>query len=68
MSENKTYGVPALLSFFIPGLGQIIKGQLFKAIGIWAGLIISSMLTFIVIGLVTGPIIWLWQIYDAYTN
>jgi len=24
--ENQKYGVPAFISFFIPGLGQIIKG------------------------------------------
>jgi TM2 domain-containing membrane protein YozV len=68
MSENKTHGVPALLSFFIPGLGQLIKGQIFKAIGIWVGLVISVLLVSILIGLITTPLIWLWQIYDAYTN
>lgn len=68
MSENKTHGVPALLSFFIPGLGQLIKGQIFKAIGIWIGLIISGLLASILIGLITTPLIWVWQIYDAYKN
>ncbi|NPE27520.1 hypothetical protein HNV12_05960 [Methanococcoides sp. SA1] len=68
MSENRKHGVPALLSFFVPGLGQIIKGEIFKAIGIWIALGISGLLTFIVIGFVLAPIIWLWQIYDAYNN
>ncbi len=68
MTEKKTYGIPALLSFFVPGLGQIIKGEFFKALGIWAALAISWVLSFVIIGLITGPIIWLWQIYDAYNN
>ncbi|MDA0525693.1 hypothetical protein [Methanococcoides alaskense] len=68
ISENGKHGVPALLSFFVPGLGQIIKGEIFKAIGIWVALGISGLLTFIVIGFVLAPIIWLWQIYDAYNN
>jgi TM2 domain-containing membrane protein YozV len=68
MSENKTYGVPALLSFFIPGLGQLIKGELFKAIGIWVVLVISAILQFILIGYLIGFIVWIWQIYDAYNN
>jgi len=68
MSENKTHGVPAILPFFIPGLGQIIKGDIFKAIGIWIGLIISGLLTFLLIGFILAPLIWLWQIYDAYNN
>ncbi|MGM0771943.1 MAG: hypothetical protein ACQESU_10130 [Halobacteriota archaeon] len=68
IGENTKHGVPARLSFFIPGLGQIIKGEIFKAIGIWVGLFISGLLTFILIGFVLGPVIWLWQIYDAYNN
>ncbi len=68
MSDDQKHGVPALLSFFIPGLGQIIKGEIFKAIGIWIGLAISWLLSFVLIGIITGPIIWLWQIYDAYNN
>ncbi|UOQ76072.1 hypothetical protein MUN84_15870 [Hymenobacter sp. 5516J-16] len=30
-----TYGLPALLSAFFPGLGQLVKGQILKAIVIW---------------------------------
>ena len=63
-----THGVPAILSLVIPGLGQLIKGQIFKAIGIWVALAISSVMAYILIGLITTPIIYLWQIYDAYNN
>ncbi|QLC50060.1 hypothetical protein HWN40_07300 [Methanolobus zinderi] len=68
MSDNKKHGVPALLSFFLPGLGQLVKGQIFKAIGIWVGLFVSGLLTFLVIGFITAPLIWLWQIFDAYND
>jgi TM2 domain-containing membrane protein YozV len=68
MSDKQTHGVPALLSFFIPGLGQLIKGHIFKAIGIWVALFISGMLVTLVIGLITTPLLWLWQIFDAYNN
>jgi TM2 domain-containing membrane protein YozV len=68
MSEKKTYGFPALLSFFVPGLGQIIKGQVVKAVVIWLALGISWLLQFILIGFILLPLIWLWQIYDAYNN
>ncbi|MDP2217769.1 MAG: hypothetical protein Q8J68_10845 [Methanolobus sp.] len=68
MSEKRTYGVPALLSFFVPGLGQIVKGQVLKAIIIWLALGISWLLQFILIGFILLPLIWLWQIYDAYNN
>lgn len=68
MSNNQKHGIPALLSFFIPGLGQIIKGELFKAIGIWVVLVICFILQFILIGYLLGAIVWIWQIYDAYNN
>ncbi|MDG6244126.1 MAG: hypothetical protein QCH31_07000 [Methanolobus sp.] len=68
MGNNRTYGIPALLSFFIPGLGQIIKGDIFKAIGIWVVLGISWLLQIILIGYLLGFIVWIWQIYDAYNN
>jgi hypothetical protein len=61
--EKQTHGVPTLLSFFIPGLGQIVKGQVGKGI-----------LIFIVVGLglvmlvIPGVIIWIWQIVDAYND
>jgi TM2 domain-containing membrane protein YozV len=68
MNEKKTYGVPALLSFFVPGLGQIVKGQVVKAVVIWLALGISWLLQFVLIGFILLPLIWLWQIYDAYNN
>ncbi|MDK2912659.1 MAG: hypothetical protein PWR29_1616 [Methanolobus sp.] len=68
MSENRTHGIPALLSFFVPGLGQIVKGQVIKAILIWIALGTSWLLQFLLIGFILLPIIWLWQIYDAYNN
>lgn len=68
MTDKKTHGVPALISFFIPGLGQLIKGEFFKAIGIWVVLAFCWLLQFILIGYLLGFIVWIWQIYDAYNN
>lgn len=65
---KQTYGVPALLSFFMPGLGQIIKGQIGKGILIFIGHIISGLLILVLIGLVTTPILFIWNIYDAYNS
>ena len=60
---SQKHGVPALLSFFIPGLGQIIKGQfgkgIFSFIGVGIGLVIL---------VIPGVIIWIWQIVDAYND
>ena len=60
---KQTYGLPALLSFFVPGLGQIIKGQVLKGIFCFFGVMFG--LFFLVI---PGIIIWIWQISDAYSS
>jgi len=65
MSQRK-YGVPAIISLLVPGLGQIIKGEIFKGLGIMLALFISGVLSIILIGFITTPIIFFWQVYDAY--
>lgn len=61
-----TYGVPALLSFFIPGLGQLIKGQILKAFLIWA---VGGVVGFLLAWTFVVPfVIWAWNVYDAYND
>jgi len=60
---KQTHGLPALLSFFIPGLGQIIKGQVVKGIFVFIGFLIG--LPFFAI---PSIVIWIWQIRDAYSD
>lgn len=66
--ENQRHGVPALLSFFIPGFGQFAKGDFLKGIGAFVGFGVSVVLMTVVIGWFTAPLIWIWQLYDAYTS
>jgi len=66
--EEQKHGMPALLSFFIPGLGQIIKGHVGKGILIMIGMVFSVILIFAMIGFLTTPILWIWNIYDAYNS
>lgn len=37
MEQKQTYGFPAFLSLILPGFGQLIKGQIGKALLIWLG-------------------------------
>ena len=60
---RQKHGIPALLSFFIPGLGQIIKGQVGKGIFTFIGFSIGIILL-----VIPGIIIWIWQIVDAYND
>jgi len=63
---SEKYGIAALLSFFLPGLGQVVKGHIGKALLIWLGLVAFFLLSFIVIGIPLLIVLWFWQIYDAY--
>ena len=56
----------AILSFFIPGLGQFYTGQLVKAIALFILAVIFGYLSIIVIGIPFYLIVWLYSMYDAY--
>lgn len=72
------HGFPALLSFFIPGVGQLMKGHFLKAFMIWIsgvfiwfaflGSLISGQVGMSAILYVIPFVIWLWNIYDAYNS
>lgn len=64
--NQKNPGLSAILSFFIPGLGQIYNGQLGKGLAIAMVAIISWMLVHMVIGLIILIPLWIWSIYDAH--
>ncbi|SIT94032.1 hypothetical protein [Pontibacter indicus] len=63
--SKQTHSFPALISFFIPGLGQLIKGHL-KGIFIW---VFGGILTFFFWWTFIIPfILWAWNVYDAYNS
>ena len=63
---KKNPGVAAVLSFFVPGLGQIYNGEFGKGFGFIAGIIISGILCAIYIGFILLLILWVWAIIDAH--
>jgi TM2 domain-containing membrane protein YozV len=65
--EIKSTGIAVVASFFIPGLGQIYCGKILRGIGILIAAIIAACLIIVVIGLIIYPLLWIWNLYDAYT-
>lgn len=64
--NTQKYGIPTLLSFFVPGVGQLVKNHITKAIGIW---IIGGLVGFFLWWTFIAPfIIWVWNVYDAYNS
>ena len=75
----KRYIVPAVLSATVcPGLGQMVKGEVLKGVGILLGLPLAFFLTVIFavlfsiqLGIVLSAgvvAMHLWNIYDAYAH
>ncbi len=64
----KNSGLAAVLSFFYMGLGQIYNGQIAKGIFFIVLYSISWLLIFILVGLVTTPVLWIYGMYDAYKS
>lgn len=69
---HKSPAIATLLSFFVPGLGQLYNGQMGKGIGM---IILAAILILVVpmifygmgtFGLVLYIFLWLFGMYDAY--
>ncbi len=57
-----------ILSFFIPGLGQLYTGQFVKAVGLFLLAVIFGALSTILIGIPFYVLVWLYSMYDAYKS
>jgi TM2 domain-containing membrane protein YozV len=57
-----------IVSFFIPGVGSMVNGEIGKGVGILVGWIVSFLLTIIVIGFLGMLGFWIWGMVDAYTG
>lgn len=66
--EMKSSGIAVILSFFIPGLGQIYNGQIGKGILFIIIGFILALSMIVLIGFVLYPIFWIYNMYDAYKS
>jgi TM2 domain-containing membrane protein YozV len=64
----KNPGIAAVLSFFWMGLGQIYNGQIAKGVAFIIAYAISWVLTLVLIGFITTPILFIYGMYDAYRS
>lgn len=65
-NPEKSPGLAALASAVWPGAGQIYNGEIGRGIALMALMFVSTLSVFVLIGIVTTPLIWMYAIYDAY--
>jgi TM2 domain-containing membrane protein YozV len=63
--NQSSQALPALVNFFLPGLGQLIQGRLIAAVVWWVVLLFSVSLIFFAIGIITTPVLYIACIIDA---
>lgn len=62
----KSPALALLLSFFIPGLGSMINGEIGKGVGILIGYFVSYLLVIFFVGIFGVLGFWVWGMVDAY--
>jgi TM2 domain-containing membrane protein YozV/rubredoxin len=62
----KSPALAAILSALWAGLGQIYNGEVGKGILIMVVQVVNLLRMGVIIGFITGPIVFIWAIYDAY--
>jgi TM2 domain-containing membrane protein YozV len=62
----KNPAVAVLASFFMPGLGSMINGDVAKGVGILIGYFVSWLFVIVLVGIVGVLGFWVWGMVDAY--
>jgi TM2 domain-containing membrane protein YozV len=62
----KSPGLALLGSFVVPGLGQLMNGQVGKGLLLFLAYLVSIVLMLVVIGFFTAFAVWVWAMVDAY--
>ena len=68
VTEEKSPIMALILSLLVCGLGQFYNGQPKKGIILLISAMVSGLLILLVIGFVLLPIVWIYNLYDAYTT
>jgi TM2 domain-containing membrane protein YozV len=63
---SRSPGIALLLSFFIPGAGQLYNGEIGKGVAFIVANALAFVLTLAVIGFFLLPVVWIWSLVDAY--
>jgi TM2 domain-containing membrane protein YozV len=64
----KNPGLALVASFFIPGLGSFVNGNIGMGVAIFAAYCVAWLSTMVLIGFLLVPAVWVWGMVDAYQD
>lgn len=64
----KSPGISLLASFFVPGRGSMINGEVAKGVGILLGYVVCLLLVWLLLPGLVAIGLWVWGMVDAYTG
>lgn len=64
----KSPAVALLISFFIPGVGSMVNGEVGVGVAILAAYLFSLILIVVFIGILLAPVVWVLGMVHAYTG
>lgn len=68
-ARRKDAGIATLLSFFLPGAGQLYNGQIGKGLAfLLVTIFVNVPLMFIGVGFLTALVTWIWSMADAHSS
>jgi TM2 domain-containing membrane protein YozV len=68
MIKPKNPGVAAVLSFLVPGVGQLMNGDIGLGILMMILTVLAWFSLFVVIGFILLPAVYIWSIVQAYSK
>jgi len=66
MMHQKSEALALILSFIIPGVGEMYAGKVGKGVIILLLAILSAALIMLLIGFIMYPIVWIYSMIDSY--
>ena len=68
MMPRKEPVLSLIVSFFLPGVGTMINGEVGKGVGILVGYLVGVLFSFFLIGVPFAIGFWVWGMVDGYTG
>ena len=64
----KSPGLALAASFLVPGLGQLINGEIAKGLVFFVAYVVGIVAVLVLVGFLIVPVVWIWAMVDAYSS